>query len=200
MSPADAFARLQPGATIGTGSVRRIAQLRPRLGGASFSPIRGNVDTRLAKLDGGACDALVLAAAGLRRLGLGARVTAALPLDECVPAPGQGIVATEIRRDDGAVRAALLALHDEAAGRALEAERALVLALGGGCQLPLGAIAEERGGTLTLMALVASVDGVRRIARRANGSADEPARLGRELAEALAAEGARAILDEVGSS
>jgi hydroxymethylbilane synthase len=201
MSPADAFARLQPGATIGTGSVRRIAQLRPRLGvGAIFSPIRGNVDTRLARLDGGACDALVLAAAGLRRLGFGARVTAALPLDECVPAPGQGIVATEIRRDDGAVRAALLALHDEAAGRALEAERALVLALGGGCQLPLGAIAEERGGTLTLMALVASVDGVRRIARRANGSADEPARLGRELAEALAAEGARAILDEVGSS
>jgi hydroxymethylbilane synthase len=202
IAPADVFARLRPGATIGTGSVRRIAQLRPRLSGAVFRPVRGNVDTRLAKLDGGAWDALVLAAAGLRRLGFGARITAALELDECVPAPGQGIVATEIRSDDGAVRAALMdaALHDAAAGRALEAERALVLALGGGCQLPLGAVAEEHGGTLSLMAVVASADGVRRIARRASGPLDDPARLGRELADALAAEGARALLDEVGSS
>ena len=95
------------------------AQLAPLFGGATFAPIRGNVDTRLAKLDAGGFDALVLACAGLRRLGFGDRISAPIPVEQCVPAPGQGIVATEIRMDDEGARAALREIHDEAAGRAL---------------------------------------------------------------------------------
>jgi hydroxymethylbilane synthase len=200
LSTADAFASLKTGATIGTGSVRRIAQLRPLVPEATFSPVRGNVDTRLAKLDAGAFDAIVLACAGLRRLGFGARITAPISLDQCVPAPGQGIVATEIRRDDEETRAVLDRVHDHGAGTALEAERAVVAFLGGGCQLPLGAVAEEREGSLHLTAIVASADGKRRIVKSMSGSRSEPQRLGRRVAEALAAEGARALLDEVESS
>lgn len=193
----DAFARLAPGATVGTGSVRRAAQLAPLLPGATFAPIRGNVDTRLSKLDAGGFSALVLACAGLRRLGLGDRVSTAIPVDQCVPAPGQGIVATEIRRDDEAAGAALAVLHDEQAGRALAAERALVAALGGGCQLPLGAFADEHDGRLELLAVVASLDGVRAVRRSMSGPATDPGGLGRRLAEALAAAGARQLLDDV---
>ena len=199
MSASQALAHLGAGASIGTGSVRRSAQLRMLLPGATFGPVRGNVDTRLAKLDSGAFDALVLACAGLRRLGFGARITAPIPFEQCVPAPGQGIVATEIRSEDEDVRDALQSLHDEATGRALEAERALVTTLGGGCQLPLGAVAEERDGMLHLLAIVTSIDGARRVAKSMSGPAEDPQDLGRRVAQALAADGARAILDEVGS-
>ena len=191
-----ALARLGHGATIGTGSVRRAAQLAPLLGLATFAPIRGNVDTRLAKLDAGGFDALVLACAGLRRLGFGDRISAPIPVEQCVPAPGQGIVATEIRMDDEGTRATLREIHDEAAGRALAAERALVTALGGGCQLPLGAIASERNGTLEMLAMVASLDGKRCVRRSMTGPSSDPDDLGRRLAAALAAEGARALLDQ----
>jgi hydroxymethylbilane synthase len=200
MPVSQALAQLAAGATIGTGSVRRSAQLRALLPDAMFGPVRGNVDTRLAKLDSGAFDALVLACAGLRRLGFGARITAPIPFEQCVPAPGQGIVATEIRSEDEDVRAAVQSLHDDATGRALAAERALVTTLGGGCQLPLGAVAEERDGMLHLMAIVTSVDGARRVATSMSGPTRDPQELGRRVAEALAADGARAILDEVGSS
>jgi hydroxymethylbilane synthase len=191
-----ALARLGHGATIGSGSVRRAAQLAPLLGRATFAPIRGNVDTRLAKLDAGEFDALVLACAGLRRLGFGDRISAQIPVEQCVPAPGQGIVATEIRTDDERVRAALREIHDEAAGRALAAERAIVVALGGGCQLPLGAIASERDGTLDMLAMVASLDGTHSVRRSMSGPTSDPADLGRRLAAALAAEGARELLDQ----
>jgi hydroxymethylbilane synthase len=199
LTDAEAFAQLKPAATIGTGSVRRGAQLRPLLPAATFSPVRGNVDTRLAKLDAGTFDALVLACAGLRRLGFGARITAPISLDQCVPAPGQGIVAAEIRGDDEETRAVLERLHDRAAGTALAAERAVVAFLGGGCQLPLGAVAEEHDSTLYLRAIVTSVDGHRRIAKSMSGPLGEPQQLGRRVAEALAADGARALLDEVES-
>lgn len=200
LTEAEAFARLKGGATIGTGSVRRIAQLRPLLPEATFGPVRGNVDTRLAKLDAGAFDAIVLACAGLRRLGFGARITTPISLDQCVPAPGQGIVATEIRRDDEETRAVLDQVHDRGAGMALDAERAVVAFLGGGCQLPLGAVAEERDGTLSLRAVVSSADGKRQIVKSMTGSRGEPRQLGRRVAEALAADGARALLGEVESS
>jgi hydroxymethylbilane synthase len=193
----NALARLGPGATIGTGSVRRVAQLAPLLAGATFAPIRGNVDTRLAKLDAGGFSALVLACAGLRRLGFGKRISTAIPVDECVPAPGQGIVATEIRLDDDGARAALGGVHDQQAGRALAAERALVAALGGGCQLPLGAFAREHDGTLHLLAVVASLDGTRAVRRSMSGHAADPGGLGRQLAAALEADGARELLDEI---
>jgi hydroxymethylbilane synthase len=134
----DLIARLGPAPNIGTGSVRRIAQLRSVLNQARFAPIRGNLDTRLRKLDAGDHDALVLAAAGLRRLGLASRITMTLPVDACVPSPGQGIVAIEIRAGDDDVRRVVQTIHDADAGDALEAERALVEALGGGCQTPIG--------------------------------------------------------------
>src|ERR671917_126436 len=115
---------------VGTGSIRRAAQLRPLLPGAAFLPVRGNVDSRLRKLDAGEYDALVLAAAGLKRLGLGHRISAALATDQCVPAPGQGIIALEIRAADDACRRAVRSVHDRAAAAAIAAEQAVVAALG----------------------------------------------------------------------
>ena len=124
---------------IGTSSVRRIAQLHRQFPGAEFLPVRGNVDTRLRKLDAGEYDALVLAAAGLHRLDRGGRISGCLPVDACIPAPGQGIVAVECREDAEEVTQTLVAMSDAAADVALRVERAIVAALGGGCQLPLGA-------------------------------------------------------------
>ena len=131
--------------TFGTGSVRRVAQLSRVFPGARFAPIRGNLDTRLRKLDEGQHDALVLAAAGLRRLGFASRISLALPAEACVPAPGQGIVAIEIRRDDADdARGGRARSTTRLAAAALVAERELVAALGGGCQTPIGALASCR--------------------------------------------------------
>ena len=139
-------AALGRGATIGTSSVRRIAALRVAFPTSAFRPIRGNVDTRLRKLDAGDCSALVLAAAGLRRLGRAARISALIPIDVMVPAPGQGIIAIEIADDaPSEVRDAVSRLSDPDAWDALVAERAVVQALGGGCQLPLGVLARVEG-------------------------------------------------------
>ncbi|HEX6322826.1 MAG TPA: hydroxymethylbilane synthase [Vicinamibacterales bacterium] len=183
--------------TIGTSSVRRAAQLAALVPGAAFAPIRGNVDTRLRKLDVGEYDALVLAAAGMKRLGFAERISTFVPASECVPAPGQGIVAIEIREGDDEVRRALKGVHDERAGVSLMAERAVVAALGGGCQLPLGAIAVLADGRLEMHGVVTSVDGARVVKRHVTGGAADPAAVGRQLAEELARAGATAILDEV---
>ena len=199
-SPGDLAAsqsRLPPTVRIGTSSVRRAAQLRPLFPGAAFEPVRGNVDTRLRKLDEGRYDALVLASAGLRRLRLGARITTALPIDACCPAPGQGIVAVEIRQDDEEAREAVERIHDREAGISFAAERALVAALGGGCQLPLGAVALHEGGGLTMHAVVASPDGRRAIRKHGRGPASEPAALGERIAAELMHGGAMEILDAV---
>jgi hydroxymethylbilane synthase len=195
---ADSFARtlahLGDAPAVGTGSIRRIAQLAALLPNATFSPIRGNVDTRLRKLDAGGLDALVLAVAGLRRLELGARISAAIPIDACVPAPGQGIVAIEIRADDRRSRALVQPAGDMAAGLSLAAERAVVTALGGGCQLPLGAIALLDHGTFRMHGVVASPDGRRTIRREARGPQEDPAGVGARLAEELVRAGADEIL------
>ena len=183
--------------SIGTSSVRRAAQLTAMLPHARFGPIRGNVDTRLRKLDSGEFDALVLASAGMKRLGFTHRISAPIPVESCIPAPGQGIVAVEIRADDGATRRALEAIHDTAAGIALAAERALVNALGGGCQLPLGGIVLQNGAVLDMHAIVTSLDGRRFVRRRAQGAPTHPEDLGKRLAQELAEGGAIAILDEV---
>lgn len=195
---------LRPGCTtlgetaaIGTGSVRRSAQLCRRHTGARFLPIRGNVDTRLRKLDGGEYDALILAVAGLKRLGHEGRISVAISHDDCVPAPGQGIVAIETRLDDAGVRGVLGAINDARAAACFQAERAVVSALGGGCQLPLGAVAVHAGGRLHMQAIVVSPDGARDVRRRAQGDVARPAELGERLAADLAAAGAIAILDEV---
>jgi len=186
---------LTPGVVIGTGSVRRTAQLASCLRGARFEPVRGNVDTRLAKLDEGQFGALVLACAGLRRLGFADRISAPIPLEQCVPAPGQGIVATEIRTADEEAGRLLAQIHDEDAGAALGAERALVAAIGGGCDLPLGAIAVRDGGELELHAVAASRDGARVVRRAMRGPIGQAEDLGRRLADELSARGARELLE-----
>ncbi len=194
---ADVVTTLGTTPVIGTSSVRRIAQLASLIPRATFGPVRGNVDTRLRKLDGGSFDALVLAAAGLRRLGFGERISAEIPVQHCIPAPGQGIVAIEIRTEDRRTRAALQVLNDPAAFASLAAERAVVAALGGGCQLPLGAVAVHDDSALDVHGIVASVDGQRTVKRHVRGDANAPLDAGKRLAEALARGGATDILDEV---
>jgi hydroxymethylbilane synthase len=193
----DLIGALGQSPSIGTGSVRRVAQLTRLFPGAAFQPIRGNLDTRLRKLDEGAHHALVLAAAGLRRLGFASRISFALPVDACVPAPGQGIVAIEVREDGAEVRRTLTGIDDAAAAAALTAERALVQALGGGCQTPIGALASpEDGDTLSLVAAVVAVDGSRAVRAHVRGPRAEAAALGARLGAQLIADGADEILLE----
>jgi hydroxymethylbilane synthase len=189
---------LGPAPAIGTSSVRRVAQLKRLFPDATFSPIRGNLDTRLRKLDAGGHAALVLAAAGLRRLGFQARISLRLPATICVPAPGQGIIAVEMREGDEAVRRAISAITDDTAWSALTAERALVEALGGGCQTPIGALASPDGADgLDLLATVISLDGNRAVYGSARGTRDNAAKLGKQVAEQLLSEGAGEILEAV---
>src|SRR5438874_6052095 len=191
----DLVAMLGQAPSIGTGSVRRIAQLTRLFPGARFTPIRGNLDTRLRKLDEGAHDALVLAAAGLRRLGFASRISLALPAAACVPAPGQGIVAIEVRDGDDDPRRAVVHIDDRAAGAALKAERAVVKALGGGCQTPIGALATpEDGDTLQLVAVVVALDGSRAVRGHARGPRERAAALGASVRAQLLADGAGDIL------
>jgi hydroxymethylbilane synthase len=182
---------------IGTSSVRRIAELTQRIPEASFVPIRGNLDTRLRKLDDGLYEALVLAAAGMRRLGFIDRLSFALPVEACVPAPGQGAIAIECRVDDAAIRDALSAIDDPETAAAIEAERALVAALGGGCQTPIGAVALADGDDLDLHAVVVSLDGQHLVRGRGRAPRGQAAPLGARVAEHLLARGAGAILEDV---
>jgi hydroxymethylbilane synthase len=181
--------------SIGTGSVRRIAQLTRLFPGARFAGIRGNLDTRLRKLDEGAHDALVLAAAGLTRLGFASRISLSIPAAACVPAPGQGIVAIEIRGGDRRVRDAVARINDAAAGDALAAERALVETLGGGCQTPVGALASVvDGDQLEIVAVVAALDGSRLVRGQARAPRGDAAALGARVGAQLLADGAGDIL------
>jgi hydroxymethylbilane synthase len=183
--------------SIGTGSVRRIAQLTRLFPAARFAPIRGNLDTRLRKLDEGAHDALVLAAAGLRRLGFGDRISFALPVAACIPAPGQGIIAVEIRDDDAALLALLGHIDDPAANAALAAERALVAALGGGCQTPVGALASPADDDeLELVAVVVALDGSRAVRGSGRAQSRDAAALGARIGAELIRDGASEILAE----
>ena len=179
---------------IGTSSVRRIAQLVGLFPGARFLPIRGNLDTRLRKMDAGDYDALVLAAAGLRRLDQARRISTALPLDICVPAPGQGIIAVEVRGDDTRTRGCVARIDEAQAHAALAAERAVVVRLGGVCQMPIGAYAHIAGDTVHITGIVVSLDGARAVRADASGSAREPEAAGIRVAEQLLARGADEIL------
>jgi hydroxymethylbilane synthase len=194
----DLVATLGQTPSIGTGSVRRVSQLTRLFPGARFHPIRGNLDTRLQKLDEGQYDALVLAAAGLRRLGFGSRISFALPVEACVPAPGQGIVAVEIRDGDDRVQRAIARIDDPPAGAALTAERALVAALGGGCQTPIGALARPVADddTIELIAIVVSLDGGTAVRGRGRGPRSEAAAIGARVAAELLRDGAGDILAE----
>lgn len=189
------FACLPAGARVGTSSPRRTAQLAAYRPDLLFVPIRGNVDTRLRKMDTGEVEAVVLAAAGLLRLGAGERITEYLDPDICMPDPGQGALAIEARSNDTSVAALLAPIDHPATRAAVTAERALLQALGGGCSLPVGALATVAGAVITLRAVVCSPDGVRSLRRSASGPFENPVALGELLAEELLARGARDLLE-----
>jgi hydroxymethylbilane synthase len=180
------------GASIGTSSLRRAAQLMERHPRLSVRLLRGNVDTRLAKLDRGEYDAIVLAAAGLARLGLETRIRARLSPEESLPAPGQGALGVECLEARGDVRALLAPLADRASTLCVRAERAVSRLLGGSCTLPLGAYAEAAGEGVSLRALIASADGRRVL--RATSQGDDPEAVGAIAAQALRSQGADEIL------
>ncbi len=187
---------LSPGSVIGTSSLRRAAQIMERHPRLEARLLRGNVETRLAKLDRGEYHAVILAVAGLVRLGLAQRIRSRLDVEISLPAPGQGAIGIECLQARAELAAALAPLADAVTDRCVRAERAVSRALGGSCTIPLGAYAEPAGSfpgsRLRLRALVASPDGRRVV--RADGEGDDPERLGAEIAERLRALGAEEIL------
>ena len=189
------LAALPARARIGTSSLRRQTQLRRLRQDVETVPMRGNIDTRLKKLERGDCDALVMAAAGIHRLGFDVHITKYFSEDEICPAVGQGALAIEIRRDDERARAAVMPLDHAPTHQAVRAERAVLRGLGGGCQLPIAAHASPVNGGLKLTGVVASPDGARLIRASAEGTSEKPEDLGAQVAEDLLRQGAREILD-----
>jgi hydroxymethylbilane synthase len=189
------LAEFRVGARIGTSSLRRSSQLRALNRGFAIEMLRGNVDTRLRKLDEGQYDAIVLAAAGLRRLGWQDRIRELIPIEVMCPAVGQGALAIETRSDDGPVHQVVRRLDHAETRVAVEAERALLATLGGGCQVPVGALARVAGREIGMRAIVASPDGSRVL--RDGQVGFDPVKVGTELGERLLSQGAREILDEV---
>jgi hydroxymethylbilane synthase len=186
---------LRPGARVGTGSPRRIAQLKAVRPDLTVVPLRGNVPSRVAKLKSAGLDAVMLAAAGLLRLGLDDRIAELLPLEQFPPSPGQGAMGIQVRAGDSELLTMLSAYGDPAADQAVRAERALLGALHGGCSVPVGAYATVTGPSVTLHAQVTSLDGRRQVAGSATGT--DPEQLGAALAATLLDQGAGQILAEI---
>jgi hydroxymethylbilane synthase len=191
------LADLTSGARIGTSSLRRTAQLRSIRPDVSMKDIRGNLDTRLRKLDDGNYDAIVLAAAGLRRMGWENRITEVLEPDVMCSAVGQGALAVETREDGGEARTVCARLDHAPSRIAVTAERAVLARLGGGCQVPIGAYAIIENGALYLRAVVVSPDGSEMIREESRGTVDKAAAIGRALGERLLADGGGKILEAV---
>jgi hydroxymethylbilane synthase len=189
------FEQLPAGGRVGTSSLRRQAQLRRLRPDLELIPMRGNLDTRLRKLERGDCAALVLAAAGVHRLGLRERITGYFSFDQICPAVGQGALAIEIRQGDAEVARAMTPLDDLPTHLAVRAERAMLRHLGGGCQVPTAAHANFEDGQLYLRGVVASLDGSRLIRVASAGSEKDPESLGATVAEDLLKRGAREILE-----
>lgn len=188
---------LPPGAVLGTSSLRRQCQVRERRPDLVIRDLRGNVGTRLAKLDRGEYDAIILAVAGLKRLDLNVRIRQPLEPELCLPAVGQGALGIECRLDDSRTRALLAPLHHPATAVRICAERAMNARLDGGCQVPIGSYAEIQGDRLWLRALVGSPDGSRVIRAESSAPLDQAESLGIRLAEELLRQGAREILEQV---
>ncbi|NNU83173.1 hydroxymethylbilane synthase [Geobacillus sp. BMUD] len=187
---------LPTGAVVGTSSLRRSAQLLAYRPDLTIKWIRGNIDTRLAKLENEDYDAIVLAAAGLARMGWSDEVISDyLPLDVCVPAVGQGALAVECREEDEELREWLNRLNDEQTERAVRAERAFLQQMEGGCQVPIAGYAEADGGMVRLTALVASPDGKERYKEIVTGA--DPEAVGRQAAAMLSDQGAKALIERV---
>jgi hydroxymethylbilane synthase len=186
---------LPRGARVGTSSLRRQAQLKVLRPDLDIHPLRGNVDTRLRKLESGEYEAIILAAAGVNRLGLTALVKQIIPAEIMCPAAGQGALGIEIRQGDDITRGHLAFLDDAAARLATTCERALLNKLGGGCQVPIGAFAEVHDGQIHLEGVVAHPEGS--VVLRESRDGDDPERLGNEVGETLLQSGGDAILQEV---
>ena len=183
---------LPEAARVGTSSPRRTAQILVRRPDLNILPIRGNVDTRLQKVLTGKYDAIVLAQAGLTRLGLQAHIREVFSLDVMLPAPGQGALAVQCRADDHATLALLAAIHDPGAAAAVHAERAFLSGLGGGCSLPIGAFAQKNSDAIILTGAVMSMDGKQDI--RLSAADQDPQRLGERLAMLVLERGAAELL------
>lgn len=185
---------LPEGAVVGTSSLRRQALIAARYPKLAIRPLRGNLDTRLGKLDNGEYAAIILAAAGLKRLGLQQRLRTMIEPEQSLPAPGQGAMAIEIMADRDDLRELLAPLNHEATVQAVTAERTVSRTFGGSCQIPLAAYAMVDAGVMRLRAMVATPDGRRMASAEASGPAAAPDALGRRIAEMLQAQGAEAIL------
>ncbi|MGB3137579.1 MAG: hydroxymethylbilane synthase, partial [Nodosilinea sp.] len=194
------LATLPKGAVIGTSSLRRLAQLRHHYPHLTFKDIRGNLNTRLRKLDEGGYDGIILAVAGLQRMDMSDRIHEILPADISLHAVGQGALGIECRTDDAEILKLLSVLADSPTTARCLAERAFLRELEGGCQVPIGVNTAIENDTLTLVGLVASLDGQRVIKNTVQGSVAEAESLGIQLAQHLRAEGAQAILDEINAS
>lgn len=188
---------LPEGAVIGTSSLRRLAQLRYHFPHLAFKDVRGNLNTRLAKLDAGEYDALILAAAGLKRLDMSDRIHQILPSDISLHAVGQGALGIECREDDAEVLEVLKALEHIPTAQRCYAERAFLRELEGGCQVPIGVNTILEGEQLTLTGIVASVDGQKVVKDTVKGNATEAEQLGNELAQRMRQQGAQEILQEI---
>lgn len=193
----DSFAQLPEGAVLGTSSLRRKAQLlavRPDL---KIVDLRGNVDTRLRKLDEGRMDAIILAAAGLERLGHAGRIKEIIPTSVCLPAVGQGALAIECRSNDEEVRSMLAFLNDDAVKQATDAERAFLGLIEGGCQVPIGVHADVNGTEIKIEAVIASLDGSAILRNTISGPSEQAAELGRQLGRQMLDDGGRQILADI---
>jgi hydroxymethylbilane synthase len=191
------LANLRQGARVGTSSLRRQAQLRHLRPDLDLRDMRGNVDTRLRKVESGEYEAVMLSKAGLDRLGLSQRISEVLQPDVCMPAVGQGAIAVECRLNDTEAGDILAPLDDAETRTAIIAERALLSAVHGGCQVPLGAWARIERGELVMDACVCSVDGAQIVRQTASAPPDQAAQLGEHMARLLIEAGAQSILEEV---
>ena len=190
----NSFAELPQGAVLGTSSLRRRAQLLAARPDLKIVDLRGNVDTRLRKLDEGNMDAIILAAAGLQRLGHGDRIKEIIPTSVCLPAVGQGALAIECRTDNTEVREKLAFLNDKATKQATDAERAFLGLVEGGCQVPIGVHAEVQDNEIKIEAIIASLDGSTVLRNTISGDAEKAVELGQKLGHQMLSEGGQDIL------
>jgi len=192
----ESFATLPKGASLGTSSLRRQTQLLAIRSDIVFHSLRGNINTRLNRLDTGDFDAIILAAAGLIRMNLSARIRSYLSIEQSLPAAGQGALGIECREDDERILAMITSLNDKITHDCVSAERALCRRLGGGCKVPVAAYAEIHHGVLSLQGLVASYDGIRILRAKWEGDPAHASRIGTKVADALLQQGAEKILKE----
>jgi len=194
------IAALPAGATVGTSSLRRIAQLRRLRDDLKCVPLRGNVETRLSKVASGKIDAAVVACAGLNRLGLADKISAILPPREFLPAPAQGALAVQIRTADGEIAELVSQLDDKHSRIAVEAERCILTSMHGGCSVPLGVYSQISGDNITIDAMLSDVEGKKYIKRSKTSRINEANSCAEKLAQELLAAGGREILDQIRNS